>query len=1439
MAPIDSSFFDKLKSLFVDRSLKNYGVMQFLTKVKTKTIHEKRLPNIVLVDNANLLSTKLKADLIEWNIQNNSKLILLNDNKGLLPQQTGAGLAGLDKNHIKVITIQDTSSKYNQTNARESVNQLTQAANHTIEIRDTDHRLEAMAKHFCKLDKSGRERSWLVSHKKDAIQALNAEVHKTLKSKGEISDSFQAQVLLPKFVLAEKMRFAKSFNFNDQIRFNSALKSLGISRGEYLKVVDRNNSSNAITLEKVNGQKVKLQLNKLTQCTFEKIEVFTPKSIELGLGESISLQRSISRMNIVRGERFTISKIHKNTLKIRNAAGKQFTIDLQNPEQAHWNYGYATNLHAIAYDKPHTLIADIRANGFSADQRKLNQMLTQAKTTWLYTDNLSALSCNIEKNTGNKFSAHEIILRSNASLNNLKSLYTVLEQQIETSSKQTNSANLTEPAVDAIDYAIQHLAEREAGFTHKDVIETAIKHALGNVSPAELQAVTLAFEKAGITLRGHRNDGTLWTTLEAVKMEREIIAFCQREKGTLSPLVDQKTLDAYVMPAHLKAEQAQAVKDILLSTDRVTAVQGYAGTGKTTLLCTVEDILGAKPYIEKAGYKILGLAPTNKAVAELIKRDLQAQTLDSFIISCQKKTSAELGRDYANRVLVLDESSMVSSRRALKILQLCKNLNLRLILVGDISQLPAVEGGNPFEQIQKNVHTIYLRDIQRQKNPTLRKAVGKVITGDFGAAFNTLEKNITEIANPKPDKLLKDMTGADWRELQLAGKNTRLDALADCYFSYSTAEQKNLQIITPAHRDRRLVNEKIRQGLMSQGKLAYNTDQNFSILKAESMTQVEMGHITNYVVGHILRLGQTNLPGVKSGDYLEVSQIHKEVNVLELKNAKGEKFAWQVPKFDSSRVSPVEVFSAETRPLQSGDKIRWFRTNKQENLFSTDSAEVLAVNKDSVRVRLADKTEFSFDPKDPKYQHWDHGYAATAYAVQGESVSIVLSYLESGYKNLASQRTFLVALTRAIDHFSLFTDDAKALCTTIINNPGDKLSSLEIIGESVLKSSQEDANQTKRAKLTSREHPVPSVVAQPDHSNKTSVSLDQKVNHLAPDSGNFFSKASIENMKDRLNQNAAAIAILFQGEPIKNAGNHLKFGSKQGSLSVTIKGDKQGWFNDFSTDVGGRDMLHFIQIYGGMSRQEAIEYAASWLGILPDQQHRSSKINPPKLQSIPAKSSTEGVIKFSEYELKRIEYANKLAQTSIPIKNTLAEKYLQNHRGIDTQKLSEDIRFHPGIYAKPNGKSLPALLSIARNSQGNIQSVEAIFLDNTTANKADVSLPKQTIGPKKLAAVFIQRVKNSKAPTLIAEGVVTALSIANALPKANVIAVMGKQLYLSVDDKFLTKEVVFCLDNDGKKLSSDKLILAAANRLTALKKNVSIMLPKSIHQAKLDYNDVL
>ena len=182
---------------------------------------------------------------------------------------------------------------------------------------------------------------------------------------------------------------------------------------------------------------------------------------------------------------------------------------------------------------------------------------------------------------------------------------------------------------------------------------------------------------------------------------------------------------------------------------------------------------------------------------------------------------------------------------------------------------------------------------------------------------------------------------------------------------------------------------------------------------------------------------------------------------------------------------------------------------------------------------------------------------------------------------------------------------------------------------------------------------------------------------------------------------------------------------------------------------------------------------------------------------------------------------------------------MKEYRGIDTRSLPEDIRFHPGIYAKQNQKSLPALISIARTQEGKIQSVEAIFLDSTTADKANVPLKKQTIGSKKGLVVMINQAKDKDAPTLIAEGVVTGLSLANALPKTNVIVVLGKQMFSSVNTAVLSEKVIFCLDNDGKNLKTDATILASANRLRESQKVVSFMVPNDLKILKQDYNDIL
>jgi hypothetical protein len=523
-----------------------------------------------------------------------------------------------------------------------------------------------------------------------------------------------------------------------------------------------------------------------------------------------------------------------------------------------------------------------------------------------------------------------------------------------------------------------------------------------------------------------------------------------------------------------------------------------------------------------------------------------------------------------------------------------------------------------------------------------------------------------------------------------------------------------------------LVNEKIREQLKVRGSLQEYGDRSFQILDSKSFTQVERSQVTNFMIGNVLRFGKSEPVGIKAGEYLTIVNTGHNHSLLTLKNQEGREFAWQLPKFDKDRSSHVEVFKTETRELQAGDMIRWSRSDKGKELFSTEPAHVVSVEKNRVVVTLANQKPFTFDPQDPKYQHWDHGYAATVYAVQADTKNIVLAHLESHRKNLTSQPTFLVSLTRAVNVFKIYTDNAQALLKMVEQNHGTKLSSLEVIGEYPSKS---DLTQKKIVASQERTPSVFSTFLNPNVKNTNATHTP------AP----WFSRDTVSRIKDGLNQNVEHIATEFLGNPVERGGHYLKFGSHQGSLSVTIKGEKQGWFNDFATNVGGRDMLKFIQLHGGMDRQQSVQYGAQWLGVLPDNKDASCPTKAPvrKPKGEPALQKQES--SFSDYEKKRIKFANQFAGESQPIKGTLAEKYLKEHRGIDTQSISTDLRFHPGIYTKQNQKSLPALLSIARTTDGKIQSVEAIFLDKTTADKANVPLAKQTIGSKKGLVVQIQQ----------------------------------------------------------------------------------------------------
>ena len=192
-------------------------------------------------------------------------------------------------------------------------------------------------------------------------------------------------------------------------------------------------------------------------------------------------------------------------------------------------------------------------------------------------------------------------------------------------------------------------------------------------------------------------------------------------------------------------------KLILSEGDRVVGVQGYAGSGKTTMLNR------ARALLEKRGYEVRGLAPSASAARTLEgEAGIGAETLQRFLaryagVAAGRMTAKgekEMRASFAKTVLIVDEGSLASTVQARDLLRIADSLRIpRVVLVGDEKQLDAVDAGKPFAQLQAaGMKTAVMDQIMRQRDPALKEAVEASLAGDIVRAFEKLGDNVAEVS---------------------------------------------------------------------------------------------------------------------------------------------------------------------------------------------------------------------------------------------------------------------------------------------------------------------------------------------------------------------------------------------------------------------------------------------------------------------------------------------------------------------------------------------------------------------------------------------------------------------------------------------------------------------------------------------------------------------
>jgi len=585
--------------------------------------------------------------------------------------------------------------------------------------------------------------------------------------------------------------------------------------------------------------------------------------------------------------------------------------------------------------------------------------------------------------------------------------------------------------LEAVARAVAHVAERRTAIPEAEIRAVALGHAPGRYTLAEVDGAIARLVSGGELIEAERRGiDRAFVTDRAVKAERQVLASMRAGRGKGAALAGADAVEARLGASHLTRGQREAVRTVLLSNDLVVGVQGHAGSGKTTMLREVKELLGdTRAGDTRAGERtIQGLAPS-AAAARVLAREagVPSRTLQHFLARFNDLSDpARLARgreEYGRAVLAVDEASMIDTVRADALLRIARDLDVaRVALVGDTAQLRAVDAGQPFRLLQKaGMATATMDEVLRQRDPELRATVERAREGEPDAAIAALGNRVREA----PREELGIEAARRW--LALAPEQ-RADTL----------------ILAPTHAIRRQANDAVREGLAEEGVLRGRTLA-VDRLVNRRLTRALASDIRSYEPGDTV-VFHRDVFGCRANDVCTVMD-HDDGRVV-LAHADGERRFR--PSGNASRY--LGLYDTERIELRAGDLIRWTRNRKAPpgrgrhprapDLVNGGEAEILEIGYRRVRFREGGR-EFGLTLTDPQLRHLDHAYCFTVHSAQGRSARAAIAVLDAG--GVADRELFHVELSRASEEFLLLTDDRDVLIESMAYDRGED-GALEALG---------------------------------------------------------------------------------------------------------------------------------------------------------------------------------------------------------------------------------------------------------------------------------------------------------------------------------------------------------------------------------------------------------
>jgi ATP-dependent exoDNAse (exonuclease V) alpha subunit len=348
----------------------------------------------------------------------------------------------------------------------------------------------------------------------------------------------------------------------------------------------------------------------------------------------------------------------------------------------------------------------------------------------------------------------------------------------------------------------------------------------------------------------------------------------------------------------------------------------------------------------------------------------------------------------------VDESSLASTRQVNEFLRRLEEQD-RVIFVGDTRQHQGVEAGRPFQQLQEaGMHTAHLDEIIRQKDPALKQAVEQLAHGHVHEAIDNLRQQ--------------------GRVLEIPNRDERLEAIAKAY-----AEQPDRTlVVSPDNRSRQEINERIHRELQSSGRVEEQEHRMSVLVPRQEMTGADRQWAVQYAPGDIVRYTRgSQAVGVKSGEYVHVTGVDREHNLLTVERDSGQRLT-----YDPRRLHGVSVYREAERDFSTGDRVQFTAPYREEHIANRQLGTVERIDAEgNLQVRLDSGQQVQFNVRE--HPHVDYGYAVTSHSSQGATADRVLVHVdtEQAHEQLINSRLAYVSVSRGRYDAQIYTNDAEKL----------------------------------------------------------------------------------------------------------------------------------------------------------------------------------------------------------------------------------------------------------------------------------------------------------------------------------------------------------------------------------------------------------------------------